>query len=206
MIVPTHTGIGERAHLAHPGITLATHVADLFGVVECEELADFVLLGHSYGGMVATALADRIPDRLRGLVYLDAFVPRDGQALFDLIPAEAREALRAAAVAHGEGWRIPPNPLPEDTPRADLDWALPKRVMQPLGAFSEAVRLSGAIERVPRSYIYCTRPAHGDGFAKFAEHARTEPGWRYREIDSSHSPQITAPDALAALLDELGQR
>jgi pimeloyl-ACP methyl ester carboxylesterase len=97
---PTYTGLGERAHLAHPMVDLETHIRDVLAVIEYEDLADFVLVGHSYGGMVAAGVADRVPDKLRHLVYLDAFVPADGQSLDDLTGA-VREGV--------EGWLLPPS-------------------------------------------------------------------------------------------------
>lgn len=203
LFTPTHTGIGERAHLAHPEVGLETHIADVLGVLEFEDLRDIVLIGHSYGGMVATAVADRAPERLLHLIYLDAFVPRDGQSMFDLHPAGVRTAMREAARRFGEGWRIPPNPLPPDTGETDVAWIMPRRVMQPIRSFEEPVRLSGAGERVPKTYIYCTRPGPVDVFRPFAERASTESGWQYVEIDASHSPHITAPETLAGLLHEI---
>ena len=94
LVTPTYTGLGERAHLAQRAIDLEAHIRDLLAVIEFEDLSDIVLVGHSYGGMVATGVADRVPQRIAQRVYLDAFVPRDGQALFDLISPEARSAMR----------------------------------------------------------------------------------------------------------------
>jgi len=93
LYTPTHTGLGERSHLAHAGIDLDAHIADILAVLQFEDLRDVVLVGHSYGGMVATGAADRAADRIARLVYLDAFVPRDGQSLFDLV-GEAATAIR----------------------------------------------------------------------------------------------------------------
>src|SRR5689334_10931118 len=95
LITPTQTGLGEREHLATRDVDLETHIQDLLGVIKHEELNDFVLLGHSYGGMVATGVADRVPERISQLIYLDAFVPRDGQSLLDLQGgADAARAMR----------------------------------------------------------------------------------------------------------------
>lgn len=203
LYTPTYTGLGERNHLAGPEIGLETHVEDILAVFRFEDLRDVYLIGHSYGGMVATAVADREPDRLAHLIYLDAFVPRHGQSLFDLHPAEVRHGLREAAEKEGNGWRVPPNPLPPDTSREDVAWIMPRRVAQPLKSFEEPVSLSGRGRQNPTTYIYCTRPAPGDIFRPFARRARSEPGWRYFELDASHSPHITAPEALAALLDQI---
>ena len=199
LVTPTYTGLGERAHLADRAHDLETHIADMLAVIEAEDLSDVVLIGHSYGGMVATGVADRAARRIAELVYLDAFVPRDGQALFDLVPAAAREAMRAA-VAAGDGWRVPPNPTPPDTAAADLTWIAARRVPQSVKCFETPLRLRHGEPSLPRRYIYCTRATPADTFRRFAERARSEPGWRHHEIDASHSPHVTAPDALAALL------
>ncbi|MBU2499651.1 MAG: alpha/beta hydrolase, partial [Proteobacteria bacterium] len=186
-----------------PDVGLETHVADILGVLQFEDLRRVMLVGHSYGGMVATAVADRAPDRLEQLVYLDAFVPQNGQCLFDLEPEEIRTRMRDAARTAGDGWRVPPNPMPPDTSEADLAWAVPRRVMQPLKTFEQRVQLTGEGERLPKTYIYCTRPAPGDVFGQFARRAQSEPGWHFFEIDSSHNPHITTPEVLAHLLDKV---
>ena len=116
---PSYTGLGERAHLASPAVDLDTHIQDVVGAIEMEDLRDIVLIGHSYGGMVATGVADRVRGRIAQLIYLDAFAPRNGQSVFDLQPPEARERMRELARTSGEGWRLPPNPMPPDTPAAD---------------------------------------------------------------------------------------
>lgn len=206
LFTPTYTGIGERLHLAHPEVGLETHIADILGVLEFEDLRNVVLIGHSYGGMVATAVADREPGRLMCLVYLDAFVPRDGQALFDLQPEAVRADMREAARTLGDGWRIPPNPLPPDTSERDVAWITPRRVMQPIKTFEQPVRLSGAGEQLPKTYIHCTRTGPVDIFKPFAQGARSEPGWGYLEIDASHSPHVTAPEQLADMLDRIANR
>ena len=107
---PTLTGLGERAHLLSAEVTLDTHVQDVVGVLEYEDLRDVVLVGHSYGGMVITGVVDRAADRLAHLVYLDAFVPQDGQALADLVDSTLYTTLEEQARAEGEGWRVPALP------------------------------------------------------------------------------------------------
>jgi pimeloyl-ACP methyl ester carboxylesterase len=195
---PTYTGLGERAHLASPAIDLDTHIADVIGMLEMEDLRDVVLVAHSYGGMVATGVADRVRERIAQLVYLDAFVPRDGQSLFDLQPAERANAMRALAREKGEGWRIPTNQMPADTPADDVAWAAHRRKPQPLKTFEQRLALSGE-PSAPRSYIYCKRFGPGDVFRQCSERAHPQ-GWRYFEIDASHNPHITAPHALLELL------
>jgi pimeloyl-ACP methyl ester carboxylesterase len=200
LVTPSYTGLGERAHLANPSIDLETHIADILNVIRYEDLRDIVLVGHSYGGMVATGVADRARDRVAQLIYLDAFVPKDGQSLFDL--NEPGRAHMQALAKTGDGWRVPPNPTPPDTPQADQQWLTERRVDMPIKCFETKLKLSGE-PSMPRGYIYATRVTPADTFGPFARRAKSEPGWRYHEIDASHSPNVTAPEALMALLQRI---
>jgi pimeloyl-ACP methyl ester carboxylesterase len=201
LLTPTYTGLGERAHLASPSNDLETHIQDMLGVLKYEDLRDVVLLAHNYGGMVATAVADRARDRIAQLIYLDAFVPNNGQSLTDLVPPPVRQAMQDN-VKSGDGWRLAPNPSPPDTSEADLQWIAERRLAQSFKSFEMPVRLEAELT-LPRSYIYCKRIGRVDVFAPFAARARNGPGWRYFEIDASHSAQITAPEALMAVLETI---
>jgi pimeloyl-ACP methyl ester carboxylesterase len=201
---PTYTGLGERAHLGHAGVSLDTHIQDVVAVLEIEDLKDVILVGHSYGGMVATGVADRARARIAQLVYLDAFAPLDGQSVFDLVAPEAGEKMRAGAAASESGFGIPSNPMPSDTPQADVAWANPRRMPQPVKAFETRLRLS-AEPTAARSYIYCKRAGIADAFGPFAARAQRE-GWRYFEIDASHNPHITNPEGLLDILSQIAAR
>jgi pimeloyl-ACP methyl ester carboxylesterase len=200
---PSYTGLGERAHLANPAIDLDTHITDVTAVLEIEDLRDIVLIGHSYGGMVATGVADRARARVKHLVYLDAFAPTDGQAVFDLVPPDIAAKMRAGAEASASGYGIPSNPMPSDTAPDDQAWAAPRRLPQPVKAFSTKLQLS-AEPSAPRSYIYAKKIGIGDTFGPFYARAKRE-GWRTYEIDASHNPHITNPQALLAILNEIAQ-
>jgi pimeloyl-ACP methyl ester carboxylesterase len=199
---PTYTGLGERAHLASPSVDLETHIADVLGVIETEGLEQIVLVGHSYGGVVATGVADRMAERVAQLIYLDAFVPRDGECAFDLHTPDVRARFEASIERDGDGWKLPPNPLPPDTSPEDEQWIMTRRHSQPAECFRQKLRLEGRASALPTSYVYCTRVPPGDPFSRSAQHAR-DSGWRYVELDASHSPHITAPEALAEVLDDL---
>ncbi len=198
VFTPSYTGLGERAHLSSPDIGLDTHIADVLAVFDYEDLTDVVLIGHSYGGMVATGVADRAQGRVAQLIYLDAFAPRDGQSLFDLVGKETESKMRHGAQETGEGWKILTNPMPPDTAPDDVAWAMPKRRPQPIKTFETGIRLSSR-PLPPRSYIYCTRTGPIDVFGKFAARAKDE-GWGYVDMDASHNPHITAPEALREVL------
>lgn len=198
LVTPTYTGLGERAHLANPDIDLDTHIADILGVLEIEDLSGVNLIGHSYGGMVATGVADRARERIAKLIYLDAFAPHDGESLLELVPPDL-QVQRAPGV---DGWRIPPRPMPPDTAAEDVAWCAPRRLPQPAKTFAQKVALNNGPLTLPRHYIYCTRIAPDDRFRRFYERAKRE-GWGTSEIDASHNPHITCPEVLADLLSSI---
>ena len=200
---PTYTGLGQRAHLARPDIDLSTHIQDVVGVLEFEDLKDVVLIGHSYGGMVATGVVDKARERIAKVIYLDAFAPKDGQSLFDLVGPKATANMQTGAKEEGDGSSIPINPMPPDTSPEDQAWAMPRRRPQPLKTFEQKIRLESTAPPPPRHYIYATKNGPGDVFRQFGERARNEAGWSYHEIDSSHNPHITSPDVLMALLTRI---
>jgi pimeloyl-ACP methyl ester carboxylesterase len=203
VFTPTYTGLGERSHHVSRSITLDTHITDVLAVLEYEDLREVVLVGHSYGGMVATGVADRATERIAKLIYVDAFVPENGQSLSDLLPAPARASRQEVASTQGDGWLVPPNPIPPDTSQEDVAWISARRRWQPMGTFTQPIALTGAAAGVPRHYIYCTRIAPGDAFGQFAHDFQSDPAWRYYEIDASHSPNVTAPESLVEILRDI---
>jgi pimeloyl-ACP methyl ester carboxylesterase len=204
---PTLTGLGERAHLLTPDVDLTLHVRDVLAVLEYEDLRGVILVGHSYGGMVITGVADRAAGRLAHLVFLDAFVPDGGQALFDVLPPERREMYREQARDLGEGWLVPAPPAEAlgvtDGPRAR--WLVDRLTPQPLLTLEQPLRLRGTdpAGALPRSFIHCTSGPVAPSFAPFASRARAAPGWRSRELATGHDAMVTAPDDVAGLLLEL---
>lgn len=203
LVIPTLTGLGQRSHLAHPGIDLETHIADVLACLFYNDLRDVCLIGHSYGGMVATGVADRARDRIAKLIYVDAFVPRDGESAFDCMPESTRAQRQSAAKEGPDAWRIPPGPMPADTSPEDQAWCEPRRVAQPLKTFEQKLKFQNGELTLPRHYIYCTRHTPDDRFRPFYERAKTEAGWTAHEIASSHNPHITVPEVYADLLTEL---
>jgi pimeloyl-ACP methyl ester carboxylesterase len=198
LVTPTYTGLGERAHLANPDIDLETHIADMLGVLEMEDLTGVNLIGHSYGGMVATGVADRARNRISQLIYLDAFAPQDGDSVMNLLPSEERAQRQPA----GDGWRIPPMTMPPDTPAEDVAWCAPRRVPQPAQTFQQKLHLQNGPLTLRRHYIYCTRHPPGDRFRPFYERAKRE-AWGTSEIDASHNPHVTCPEVLSDLLSRI---
>lgn len=207
VFTPTLTGMGERAHLG-PEVGLSTHVQDVIGVLEFEDLWDVVLCGASYGGMAATGAADRVPDRISLVVYIDALIPRDGQSGLDLLPTAFAEMVRAQADAGGHGWVgvpdavLPPAGLiPEDRRARYIARLRP----QPVATITEPISLTGATTRLPRAFVRCTASdlaVGGDPIEPMAARVRAE-GWPYRELAAPHDPHLFDPARTAALLDDL---
>lgn len=203
LVIPTLTGLGQRSHLAHPGIDLEAHIADVMACLFYNDLRDVCLVGHSYGGMVATGVADRARDRIAKLIYVDAFAPRDGESAFDVMPASTRQQRQSAAAGGPDSWRIPPGPMPADTSPEDRAWCEPRRVPQPIKTFEQKLTFQNGDLTLPRHYIYCTRHTPEDRFRPFYERAKTEAGWKAYDLDASHNPHITAPDAFSDLLSRI---
>jgi pimeloyl-ACP methyl ester carboxylesterase len=199
---PTLTGLADRSHLLACGVNLTTHITDVANLLVYEDLTEVALVGNSYAGMVITGVAARVPERLKMLVYLDAYAPADGQSQFDLLPAETRAARQAEAAARG-GVTLPPPPaIFGVTDQALAQWIAARTTLHPLATYTEPVPRgtaeSAALQRV---YIHCTgNPATTpDLFASSAEKARAS-GWQVHELAAGHLAMLTAPRELAALL------
>jgi pimeloyl-ACP methyl ester carboxylesterase len=190
---PSLTGQGERVHLASPAVNLSMHIDDVVNVIRFEDLHDVILVGHSYGGMVITGVADRVPDRIRRLIYLDAFVPNDGESVESLTGARGAWI---KSMTQGD-YIVPPWVKPEQP--------VPKDVPQPLKTFTEPIVLKNkAALQIPATYILTVdagREAKNDDFAASAERAKTR-GWTVLQLTSDHNPQWSAPEALVELLEK----
>ncbi len=202
VFTPTLTGLGERVHLARPEVDLDTHIRDILGVLEYEEPAGVILAGHSYAGMVITGVAERAPERLRHVVYLDAFVPQDGESARDIVAAVlgpgAAASLDEQVRTRGYGWRLP-RPLTDSdgTPN-------PRATDHPYGTFTQPVAVGNpAAAALPRTYVLCTERPPDWSFGPVLDHCATraqEQGWRYHELATGHALWRTAPREVADLL------
>lgn len=185
---PTLTGMGERSHLASPEIDLETHIMDVVNTILFEDLHDVTLVGHSYGGMVITGVADRVPERLREIIYVDAFLPENGEA--------ANRPGRGLPTRDGfvpPPWNPPPSPPPHAVP-------------QPAKTFSQPLVLKNpqATAKIPTTYILTVDPGkqpEDDGFFRFSERARAR-GWNIIVMEADHTPQMSQPAAITRLLEQ----
>jgi pimeloyl-ACP methyl ester carboxylesterase len=213
VFAPTLTGLGERSHLARADIGLDVHVTDVVNVLKYEDLRDVVLVGHSASGAVITGVADRAPTQIAHVVYLDAFVPEDGQAVLDLITPERRQIMETLVNAEGNGWLLPrfaPPPwetIVRDmwgvTNEDDVRWMLDRLGPTPFAHFKDAVHRSNPVaEKLSRAYIRC-RQFPNPRFDQHAEMAQRSALWRYRELAAPHHAAVTMPDKVTELLLQL---
>jgi pimeloyl-ACP methyl ester carboxylesterase len=202
VFTPTLTGLGERAHLLDAGIDLKTHIADVVNVLKWEQLTDVVLCGHSYGGMIISGVAEQMAPALRSIVFLDAFVPKNGEAVHDLTGPAVREAA-AAAMQRGD---IVISPRPAEAfgvNAADRAWVDRLCVGQPIGTFTDKIALSGAVDRIARkSYIRAASYAN-PGFDRALAAAKSNPAWRTYEVACGHDVMVDAPERLTEILLEV---
>ena len=206
---PTMSGAGIRQYELRPEITLETHVKDVLGVLEFEDLRNVILVGHSYGGMIITSVAEHAAERLATLVYVDAFVPKDGQSAFECFPPWLADALAQQADELGDGWR-----LPGFEGRLDL-WALKqgphrdfvrtKLTDFAISCFKSPARLpTNAATRLKRAFIACKAEGYrlGEVFEPFAAQARRE-GWSYIALPTGHDCHVEAADECVSFLSGL---
>ncbi len=195
----TLTGDGDRAHLRRADISLQDHIDDVLGLIDAEELQDIVLVGHSYGGMVITGVADARHERIRQLVYVDGQAPLPGESWSSLHSAEVQAQREATAAAHG-GALPPADPALFGLEGADRDWLLRRQVPHPFGPYHDALPYDAErLARLPRHYIACTQPAFATALAHHTR-VRRAPGWQFSEIATGHCPMVSAPQALLAAL------
>jgi pimeloyl-ACP methyl ester carboxylesterase len=202
---PTLTGLGERSHLAGRWIGLETHIADVANVIEREGLDDLVLVGQGYAGLVATAVADRLTSRVARLVLVGSTIPRHGCSLFDVSSPRLHEGVEADVGRNGDrrGWPIPP---PDELGRwlsvadmthEDREWLWGNAAPHPVRTMREPLRLTGAAEEIPTTYVRCLADEALVGVAPM-----TPAGWDVRTIRTGQWPMVTRPDELTDILRE----
>jgi pimeloyl-ACP methyl ester carboxylesterase len=197
---PTLTGLADRKHLLHAGINLSTHVEEIANLIKFEELRDVVLCGHSYSGMVISAVADQLSERVSSLVYLDAWFPRDGDSIMTLSPMEfqlmhIREAGQHAGIA------CPPIPAKllnvNDRDRA---WVDEMATPHPLATMTESIGLNGSHLQIRKKMYVLASAWNPNPFERFYQQLRTDPAWTTRTIASGHDAMLDDPSSVVELL------
>jgi pimeloyl-ACP methyl ester carboxylesterase len=204
---PTQTGVGERKHLLSKDITLDTFVADIVNHIEAEELNDVILVGHSFAGTSISGTADKMPERIRHLVYLDSVIIEGGRSVFSTLPPDVVAARRKVVAEVGQGIFIPPPPpaalgIPEGHPSAD--WVRRRMTPHPVSTYESPLKLDNPLGNGrPRTYVMCTNPIYAplEGARQWV---RKQTDWKWQEIATGHNAPASAPAEVASLLSAIG--
>jgi pimeloyl-ACP methyl ester carboxylesterase len=201
VFTPTLTGLGERAHLLSPDIELMTHVQDILGVLEYEDLQRVILVGHSSSGMLLSDVAEQAATRVAHLVYLDAFLPEPGKAVRDYMGSDGARMDEEVRV-HGDGWRLPLRFTLENfgvTDSADVAWMAPRLGDHPYKTMTQPAQVTpDRLHSLQRTYIQTTH-----GFAQHAERAKRWGFGYYALLSGGHDVMVTKPAELVKIFLEL---
>jgi pimeloyl-ACP methyl ester carboxylesterase len=202
VFAPTLTGLGERSHLMSASINLDTHITDVVNVLEWEDLEDVVLVGHSYGGWPVSGAIEQAFDRIASVVYLDAFVPNNGQKSLDTASEFTRKGI-LEAVAKGEVSRPGPSAATFHVNDKDRAWIDSKLTPQPVGVSLQPVTLSGALERLGKK-TYIRAPKYPQpAFDSYYQAKQSDPSWRTYEVPCGHDVMVDMPERLVEILLEV---
>jgi pimeloyl-ACP methyl ester carboxylesterase len=204
VFTPTQTGLAERMHLLSKAITLETFIADIANTIEAWELSDLILVGHSFGGLAISGVADSMPHRIRRLVYLDALIVEGGQSPLNVLSPEV--AATRTKLAHETSGGVS---LPAPSPSAfgvvdeeDAAWLRRRLTPHPFGTYTSPLPIKGPPgNNLPRSYIACTNPVY-QPLEAVRQWVKAQPGWNWRELEAAHDAMVTAPGELTRLLLE----
>lgn len=208
---PTLTGLGDRAHLASPEVGLDTHVTDLVSVFEFEDLTDVVLVMHSYGGMVGSGAMEKIGDRVRSVVYLDAVMPRSGESVLDLQPAGREERIRRTVEREGDGWLVPASDASYwgITDSDDLAWVNPRITPQPFKTYTDRLGDVTRIWETPAVFVLCQNAegvAHIDSARSLERSKSKDPNFELWTLVASHDAMVTHVDDVSRVLLAAAER
>jgi len=202
---PTMTGFGERSHLLSADIGLETNVTDIMNVILWEDLSDVILVAQSYAGMVTTSVADRLPDRIAALVYINAFIAADGVSQNDMLPDWRREMIEEELSRDPDAWRMP-SPSAELIGVKDPEvaaWITDKMTIQPAKTMADRATITGAVDQITnRTFIRATGYPNSTFDATVKEYM-AHPEWRGVELDTSHDAMITAADEVIGIFEEV---
>jgi pimeloyl-ACP methyl ester carboxylesterase len=202
VFAPTLTGLGERAHLLHPGVNLSLHIADVLGVIRYERLGGIVLVGHSYGGCVISGVVEAVPVAVRARVFLDAFIPDDGDAALDLVQPAVQDVIKAA-LQRGDSVIPVRDAAAFKVNERDRAWVDALATPQPIATMTEKISLTGARERIVKKAYVRASGYPNVSFEKAHARAKADPAWRTYEVACGHDVMIDEPDRLTEILIEM---
>ena len=203
VFTPTLTGLGERSHLMSKDINLDTHITDVVNVIKWENLKNIVLCGHSYGGWVVSGVAEQMQDRIGSIVFLDAYMPDDGDSGQKIGSAFTREGIDKALAA---GAISRPSPSAKDfmvASEEDQAWVDSKTTEQPLGVSLQPIKLTGARDRIAKKTYVLAETYNSPHFRRYYETCVADASWTTYTVPCGHDVMVDMPDRLAELLVEM---
>jgi pimeloyl-ACP methyl ester carboxylesterase len=202
VFTPTLTGLGERRHLMRTGINVSTHVTDVVNLIKWERLSGIVLCGHSYGGMVISGIAEQAADKIASIVFLDAFVPDNGDSMENLTSQVVRDGLKAATERGDIG--VPPRSAAQFMVNdKDQAWVDAMCVPQPIGTMTEMLKLSGARETIGKKSYIRAGAYPNPGFDKAMTRVQADKSWCVYSVPCGHDVMVDLPERLAEILLEV---
>ena len=202
VFTPTLTGLGERAHLLHPDINLSLHVADVLGLIKCERLNNIVLVGHSYGGFVISGVAEAVANKISSIVFLDAFIPDNGESLLDVVQPAVQDVIQDV-LDRGDTTVPVRDAAAFKVNEKDRAWVDSLATPQPIGTMTEKITLTGARERVATKAYIRAAGYPNVSFDKACARTKADRSWRTYEVPCGHDVMIDKPDRLAEILLEV---
>lgn len=202
VFTPTLTGLGERSHLIGASVNASLHITDVVNLIHYERLSDIVLVGHSYGGCVVSGVAEVVPDKIASIVFLDAFIPDDGDATVDLVQP-AVKAIILAAAARGETIVPVRNAAAFNVNENDRPWVDSLAGPQPIGTMTEKLKLTGARDRIAKKTYIRASGYPNVSFEAAHARAKADKTWRTFEVPCGHDVMIDMPERLAEILLEV---
>ena len=202
VFTPTLTGLGERAHLLHPDINLSLHVADVLGLIKCERLNNIVLVGHSYGGFVISGVAEAVANKISSIVFLDAFIPDNGESLLDVVQPAVQDVIQDV-LDRGDTTVPVRDAAAFKVNEKDRPWVDSLATPQPIGTMTEKITLTGARERVATKAYIRAAGYPNVSFDKACARTKADRSWRTYEVPCGHDVMIDKPDRLAEILLEV---
>ena len=202
VFTPTLTGLGERAHLLHPDINLSLHVADVLGLIKCERLNNIVLVGHSYGGFVISGVAEAVANKISSIVFLDAFIPDNGESLLDVVQPAVQDVIQDV-LDRGDTTVPVRDAAAFKVNEKDRPWVDSLATPQPIGTMTEKIKLTGVRERVATKTYIRAAGYPNVSFDKAYARTKADRSWHTYEVPCGHDVMIDEPDRLAEILREV---
>jgi len=200
---PTMTGLGSCSHLLSKDVNLTTHITDIANFIKWENLTDVVLVGHSYGGYIVSGVAEQLGDKIGSIVFLDAFVPENGESLGGTASQPVKDAI-AAALGRGEHSL---KPVPASVFRVnekDRAWVDAKCTPQPIGTMTEGIKLTGARDRIARKSYIRAKGYPSVPFDAMLAKYKSNTAWKTFEMTAGHDAMVDQPQELTELLQQVG--